>query len=134
MWKWVLALLWACPCFGDETLTGYAEIGATYRLIEIAQSPAQHHITLEISATKIIAGQAPCNRYSVRVIVPRPWFELSPINRTKRACPALALEAQYFELLARARLIDLHRDQLILSDEDGPLLIFQRDEAPRVSK
>ena len=119
-------MLSACVFAKDETLTGYAERGAVYQLVELDNSSVNSAITLEIVKAKTLAGRAPCNRYNTTINAPMPWFEIGPISATKRACPDLAIEQKYFNLLSQARFAEIHQGQIILSNDQGVLLVFER--------
>lgn len=113
-------------CAPDETISGYAGAGSVWRLEEMAGAPAPAHVTLGFPAEGRIEGQGPCNGYRGGQAVPYPWFQVTEIAATKRACPELDAEAAYLRLLSEMTLAEVMGDVLILSDETGRSLVFRR--------
>lgn len=57
---------------------------------------------------------------------PYPWIELGPIAVTRRACPELAMEQQFFSALGRVSLAEVNGSVLILSGETTMVFEAQR--------
>jgi len=112
-------------CWGDETLRAYGAADKVWHLMELRGAPFTAQTTLTFPEPGQIAGAAPCNRYFATQDAPYPWFKAGPIGATKRVCPNLAAETSYFAALTAATLSEVLGDTLILSDEDGPLLVFK---------
>ena len=122
-----MALLFALPnCAGDETISGYADSTATYVLADIDGVPFAPHATIRFPEEGRIEGQAPCNAYSAAQTVPYPWFGPGPVMATRRACPDLQAETEYFTALAEMTLAEVQGDILILSNEAGRAMTFRR--------
>lgn len=112
----------------DETVRGYGAGDITWQLIEMEGAPFPAPATLRFPRRGQIAGNGPCNSYRATMNVPYPWFGIGPIAATRRACPDLATELNYFDALQRTTLSEVFGDTLILSDDDGPLLVFKSAE------
>lgn len=126
--KWIAALIplsLVAGCFADETLRGYGAADKTWMLTEARDFASNPDITLTFPETGRIAGQAPCNSYFATMDVPYPWFETGLIAATKRACPDLGTEAAFFNALEAATLSEVLGNTLILSDDDGMLMVFR---------
>lgn len=130
MKQFLPALLLLAACQGDETLTGYGGAG-TWHLQAINDQPFTAAATLTLATDGTARGQAPCNSYSARQTAPYPWFALSPIASTKRACAALPQEHIYFETLRSMSLAEVAGPTLILSNDQGQLMQFTNQPAAR---
>ncbi|SPF78600.1 hypothetical protein ALP8811_02529 [Aliiroseovarius pelagivivens] len=108
----------------DETISGYANTNTSWKLVELDGASFPAKATISFPEKGRIAGQAPCNSYSGTQSAPYPWFETGPIAATKRACPDLTAEAEFFEALGQMRLAEVSGDTLILSNEDGREMVF----------
>ena len=123
-----LALLSLTGCGPDETVSGFADPNATYVLATIDDIAFAANATISFTAEGSVSGSGPCNTFNATQSVPYPWFELGPIASTRRACPDLALESDYFAALATMRFAEVLGDTLILTGEDGgPLMVFQAE-------
>ncbi|NDW54669.1 META domain-containing protein [Aliiroseovarius sp. PrR006] len=114
-------LLSACK---DETISGYADSGAIWSLVELDGVAFPAEATLSFPEKGRIAGQAPCNSYSGSQSAPYPWFETGPILSTKRACADMNAEATFFTALSVMRIAEVSGSTLILSNEDGREMVF----------
>lgn len=115
-----LALL-ACA---DESISGYADREATYRLQSIDGDDFTARATIAFPEEGKVTGDAPCNSWSAEQSVPYPWFELGPIAVTRRACPELADETVFFEALGQMSLAEVLGGTLILTNDDGREMLF----------
>lgn len=113
-------------CAGDQTLRGQVPEGSVWALSEIDGAAFGARATIGFPAPGKIAGEAPCNRYSGNQAAPYPWFRAERILSTKRACADLAAEQAFFAALARVTLAEVQGEVLILSDPDGPTMVFAR--------
>ena len=111
----------------DETVSGYADPAASYRLVEIEGQAFAARATITFPEEGRVAGEAPCNRWSAVQAVPYPWFELGPIAATKRACSALEDEGRFFAMLSAMTLAEVQGPVLILSDDDGREMVFEAE-------
>lgn len=109
----------------DETISGYADPGAIYELEEIAGVPFEAMATIVFPDQGRAEGRAPCNRWFAAQSAPYPWIDLGPIGATKRACPDLEAEVQFFKFLESASLAEVSGSVLILTDEDGQSAVFR---------
>jgi len=115
-------------CFGDETVTGYAERDISWQLVEIDGTPFAAQTTVTLQPNGSFAGQAPCNAFSGKVIVPYPWFSVGTLAVTRRSCPALADEQRFFEALQQMTLAEVAGPTLILTNEAGREMVFAAQE------
>ena len=109
----------------DETVSGYADPKATYRLVEIEGEAFTARATITFPEEGRIAGEAPCNRWNAEQRVPYPWFEAGPIAATRRACPELEAEARFLTMLSEMTLAEVQGPVLILSDDGGRAMVFE---------
>ena len=124
----MLALL-ALPfaACSDETISGYADPDATYRLIEIEGAPFVARATMRFPEAGRLEGEAPCNRWSAEQTAPYPWFAPGPIAVTRRACPDLETESAFLTALAGMTLAEVQGPVLILSNENGGEMVFEAE-------
>ena len=109
----------------DETVSGYADPTAVYRLVEIDGVAFAARATISFPEEGRIVGEAPCNRWSAGQDAPYPWFAPGPIAATRRACPELEAETRFFEALGRMSLAEVQGPILILSSDDGLEMVFR---------
>lgn len=112
-------------CTGDETLSGHGAAEKEFVLQSINDVPFTARATISFPEEGQITGQAPCNSYSATQDVPYPWFKAGPILATKRACPDLAAETEYFDALARMTLSEVSGKILILSTSEVDKMTFE---------
>ena len=112
-------------CWKDETVSGYA--GGGFVLQEMRGAAVSERVTISFPEEGAVVGEAPCNGYRARQRVPYPWIKVEGVVATKRACPALEVEAAYFAALQAATLVEAAGSVLILSDEAGALLVFRQE-------
>lgn len=124
--SFLLLLMVAFGCT-DETISGYADPDTTYRLVEIDGQPFTPRATISFKAEGRAEGSAPCNNWSATQSVPYPWFELGPIAATKRACPDLNAETQFFETLGQMTLAEVQGPTLILTNDDAREMVFEAE-------
>ncbi len=108
----------------DETLTGYGAQGQVFVLQTINGDPFPARAAITFPEEGRIAGEGPCNGFSASQNQPYPWFEAGPIAATKRACPDLDAEAQFFRSLSEMGLSEVSGPNLILSTVDGAQMVF----------
>ncbi len=114
-------------CFKDETVSGQTDgtdIWVLKTMNEISVTPL---VTISFPEEGRIAGQAPCNRYFANQTVPLPWFEVKELGSTKMACPELAMEGRYFELLQKMTTAEITGDTLILKSDNGQTLVYAQN-------
>ncbi len=69
---------------------------------------------------KRITGNSPCNQFSGGIsVLTDERIELSMIASTKRACPDLDIESEFYERLQKARSYRLEELNLVLMDGEG---------------
>lgn len=122
----LLALLGLSACQGEETSAGYIVPDATYVLARMNELPFDARANIRFLPGGEVTGQAPCNSFGAAQTAPYPLFELGPIRATRAACPDLALESDFLGALARMQLAEVSGDVLMLSNEAGEKLEFQR--------
>ena len=123
----IVAILLALGLAGcaDETISGFTDPDATYRLTEIGGAPFPAEATISFPEQGRASGQGPCNTWSAEQTAPYPWFLLGPILSTKRGCADLDAEARFFEALSAARFAEVSGGVLILTDEAGGEMVFR---------
>ena len=121
---YMLCLPLVLACQKDETISGFTDPATLWTLVEMNGLPVRETITLSFPEQGKIAGRAPCNRYFASQGAPYPWLDIGPIGSTRRACAALELETRYLSLLGAMTLVEVSGPVLILSDEEGPKLVF----------
>lgn len=114
-------------CLKDETISGQTSGIDTWVLQSLNDTPVSSRITLKFPTEGRIIGKAPCNSYSAAQTAPLPWFEAGPITATKKACSDLASEMLYFEVLAKMTLIELRKTSLLLTNDAGQSLQFNKE-------
>ena len=112
-------------CYGDETVRGHGAADKEWRLVELTGAAYDGPATLTFPEMGKIGGRAPCNRYTATMDAPYPWFDAGPIAATRMACPNLEAETRFFEALEAATLSEVMGNTLILSDDNGVLLVFK---------
>lgn len=122
---WLTLPILLSACLKDETVAGYADPELVYLLEEVDGEPYPERATISFPEPGRVAGQAPCNSYSASLTAPYPWFAVDTIAATRRACPALAHEAAFFEALRAATLIEVSGPVLILSNDAGLEMVFR---------
>lgn len=111
-------------CKKDETVTAYGGAGKIWVLVELDGKPVSTQATLIFPEPGKIAGRGPCNSFSATMTVPHPWFDAGPIAATRRACPDLPAEADYFAALSEMTIAEVLGDVLILSTDGERKMIF----------
>ncbi len=119
----ILAPLAILAC-ADESISGYADRGATYRLQSIDGEDFAARATIAFPAEGQVTGEAPCNSWSAEQNVPYPWFELGPVAVTRRACLQLAEETLFFKVLGQMTLAEVLGNTLILTNDEGREMLF----------
>lgn len=82
--------------------------------------------TVELKAsTMTIMGSAPCNQYSGKIKeLTTTTISFGPIMATKMACPHLSVEQMVFSRLNKVRSYERKGLNLLLSDEQGEVLLI----------
>ncbi|WP_416513837.1 META domain-containing protein [Aliiroseovarius sp. YM-037] len=113
-------------CYGDETISGYADPEAVWVLAELNGTTFSERATLAFPEEGKIAGEAPCNRYFGEQTAPYPWISIERIGATKRACSAMSEEIAFLNALGQMTLAEVAGGTLILSNEAGGEMVFRR--------
>jgi len=104
-------LLWACVEVPGQANnpnppappSGPVTLGGSWQLVELNGRPESGGITLEFGPDNSATGTAPCNQYFGAYTAGSDFsFTLPQVGATRRACPALALESEYFSALSMA--------------------------------
>ena len=109
-------------CKSDETVTGYG--GAGLWQLETTVNGAAH-LSLALTPDGRLTATGPCNTLIAAQTAPYPWFRLTQIAVTERACPALKAETDTFTALRSASLVEVAQGTLILSNENGLEMVFR---------
>ncbi|WP_300033744.1 META domain-containing protein [uncultured Roseobacter sp.] len=118
------ALTVTAACWKDETLSAYGAADRTWVLSELDGKPFRAPATLTFPEPGQMAGAGPCNSFSAVMEAPYPWFEAGPLAATRRACPDLPSETEYFRALGEMSLSEVLGDTLILSTPEGRSMVF----------
>lgn len=117
-----LVLLAACQ-ISDKTLAGHGALGQ-WQLTEINGTPFAASATITFQEDGKVSGNAPCNSFGATQTAPYPWFELSPVFSTKRACNDLAAENAFLGALQNMSLAEVSGNVLVLSNDAGNTMEF----------
>lgn len=123
----VLILLLGLLGCADETISGYADGTAVYRLAEIDGAAFTARATIAFPEEGRAQGEAPCNGWSATQSAPYPWFELGQVLATRRACPELEAESRFFEALGVMTLAEVQGPVLILTNDAGREMVFEAE-------
>lgn len=110
---WFPALLTAALALSACVAT--AENGRDWVLDTVDGQPPGWRATLSLAEPGRIAGQAPCNRYSGPLERSETQFKVGALVATRMACPDLAGETAFLEMLSRIETVVETKDLLILS-------------------
>lgn len=121
-----LALALPAACVADETLTRYAGAGSAWQLRQIDGAAFAAEAVLSLPEAGRISGSAPCNTFTASQSAAYPWFQPGPIAATRRLCAAQAEEKRFFGALQEMTLAEVAGDILILSNEAGREMVFDR--------
>ncbi len=124
----MLPLMGLFQCYRDETVAAYGAADRIWSLQEIDSQPFSAKATLQFPAAGEVAGSAPCNTYTGTLNAPYPWFEISDLAATRRACEALEAEGFYFAALLAMTQAEVSGDVLILRNDDGNEMVFTAAE------
>ncbi len=124
----LIATVALSACRGDETIAAYGAEAVTWVLSEVDGTDPDASLTLQFGEDGLVSGSAPCNRFSAQNTAPYPWFTLTPIAATKRACPDLAQEQQFLTLLQSMTQSEISGTVLILRTEDGREMLFRAED------
>ena len=127
MRMYAFILVATIPACADESISGYADPAAVYRLSEIDGTPFTARATITFPEAGAARGDAPCNVWSAKQSAPYPWLELGPIAATRRACPEMPAEQHFLGSLAEMTLAEVQGPVLILSNDKGREMVFRAD-------
>lgn len=99
--------------FGPEIYTLVSVLGQ--------QTPYSAQISFEAGR---VAGLGPCNSFFADLTYSDAAFALGPIGSTRKACPDLAAEAEFFNLLGQVTHADRREGQITLMRGTKELLYF----------
>lgn len=111
--------------------------GIMWELLAIDGQPTDIRARLRIDVDNVLAGSAPCNRWSVNNGAPLPNLDLLRIRTTRMACDRLAEEQTFLDAMFAMKTVALDGDNnLILTGPDGRSLEFvpDRTDAQAVCK
>lgn len=94
-----------------------------FSLVSVQGQKASYPAQISFAGGRV-AGQAPCNRFFADLIYGETRFEISNIGSTRMACPDLAAEAEFFDLLGKVTQADRRFGQITLFTETGESLYF----------
>jgi heat shock protein HslJ len=102
--------------------------GIYWELLAIDGKVIDARATLRIDDDNVLAGAAPCNRWSASNRVPLPALQLGGIRSTRMACDKLAVETTFFDALAAMTEVKMDGTRnLILTGPDGRSMEFVRE-------
>ncbi len=124
MKRLIFAVLVLAGCAADETLYSYGASDYAWRLTSLDGKPFTAKTLMRFGEDGAVRGEGPCNSFGAKQTAPYPWFALSGVAATKRACPDLAAEGQFFEALGAMTLSEVSGRKLILSNDEGREMVF----------
>lgn len=111
---------------GVAPAQGYT--GLTWDLLAIDGQVVEDRATLRIDVDNVLAGAAPCNRWSATNGADLPALQLGAIRSTRMACDKLAAEQAFFDALSLMTSLAPDGDSnLILTGPDGHSMEFVID-------
>jgi heat shock protein HslJ len=103
---------------------------AYWQLLAIDGTRTEARATLRIDKDNVLAGAAPCNRWSANNGSDLPALALGAIRSTRMACDRMAEEKAFFDALALMTTVALDGERnLILTGPDGRTMEFVPDKA-----
>lgn len=115
-------------CDGDETLRNYGAADVVWTLTELNGAPFTANSALSFLPGNRVTGTGPCNTFMASMSVPYPWFDLESLASTRRVCPHLADETEYFDALSHASQVEILGNVMVLSNPEGLSLVFKAVE------
>jgi heat shock protein HslJ len=101
-----------------------------WQLLAIDGTRTDARATLRIDAENVLAGAAPCNRWTAGNGAELPALALGAIRSTRMACERLAEEQAFFDALSRMTAVALAGERnLVLTGPDGRTMEFVPDGA-----
>lgn len=100
--------------------------GSQWRLVELGGAPFTQRVTATLTADGRVVGEAPCNRFTAAWSGRWPDLAFAPATATRRACPNLQAETEFFAVLDRIEHAALGADGLTLTGPDDAMLRFVR--------
>jgi len=126
MYRVILTLpILLAACIKDESISGYTAPDTVYVLQEINGAAFAASATLQFQAKGQATGNGPCNGFRATQTLPYPWIAIRDLVATKRACPDLPAETQYFTALQEMALADVLGPVMILSNDAGDEMVFR---------
>jgi len=109
--------------------------GVYWELLAIDGQVTDSRTTLRIDADNVLAGAAPCNRWSANNRVVLPAIELGGIRSTRMACDKLDEEQAFFDALSLMTAVEMNGDRnLILTGPDGHTVEFVIDRVNSLTR
>lgn len=121
----ILAALTGLFSCADETLSGYGAAETIWVLQEVDDTAFSARATIQFPEEGQIQGEAPCNTFRGAQSSPYPWFKVEGVAVTRKACPEMEAEAQFFDALNAMTLAEVGEDTLLLNNDDGRSMVFQ---------
>ena len=115
-------------CLKDETISGYTDTSTEFQLTQISGQPFTATATISFPKKGTVVGKGPCNSYSATQSAPLPWFEIGPIASTRRMCPEMKAETEFFAALSAMTQIEVSGPVLILRNDTGSEMVFRSDQ------
>lgn len=114
----------------DETLSGYADPDAVYKLTEIDGKAFKARATITFPEPGHMGGRAPCNSWFAMQDTPYPWFNAEKIAVTSAACldqNTSRAEGTFLNALSEMTLAEVQGPVLILSNDAGREMVFRAE-------
>jgi heat shock protein HslJ len=116
--RWPVVLLSVWP-----GLVVAESLPASYVLVRMAGAAKAPRATLVFEDNGRVGGLAPCNRWFAQVDGTPPAFAVGPVATTRMACPDMAAEVAFLDLLSRATAVERLAEQVTLFDVNGAVLL-----------
>ncbi|MCT4559142.1 MAG: META domain-containing protein [Pelagimonas sp.] len=115
----------ACLASVSDATGPEGVVGIDWQLVSLNGQAPKAPASIYFEADGRVHGQAPCNRFFGMQSAALPTLSLGPIGSTKRACPYLDEEADYFAALNTVTHVARDSGDLVLSGPDGARLVYQ---------
>lgn len=100
--------------------------GTEWRLVALGGVPFTESVTATLTSDGRVTGAAPCNRFTAAYTGRWPDLSFSPVASTRRMCPDMEAETEFFAVLGRVNRAALGADGLVLTGPDDASLRFER--------
>jgi len=128
-----MRVTWAALAFAGMAAMSCAQTStpqapAVWSLTQLNGQSFTARATLSLAQEGRITGRGPCNSYSGIQTAQFPDFNVRGVLSTKRACPELQAETEFFSALREMTGIAIIDNTLTLQDALGQQMVFTKIE------